>query len=476
MPRRAFPGILGLVLLAGALLRAGYLLVMDLPVFDPWRHLQLVENIRAGRGFTLFDGQPYLWYHPLWYYLSAALPRGVGNEWLAALCSWLSVAALAVWLRGTGAPSRVALSAAVMMALSGPVIAFTCHYGPEGLALFLTLASLAWAASRQGTPAALGAGILFGLALAARMNLAVNLFLFFPLLRTKRRAAAWAAGAAVPLAMAWWRNHAAIASHRYLFTWDGLAARTADFNPLSTLVIQMHPTVTEGLRRLHLKIAPYPVWYRNAEGIAWEPLLFVLTLLAGVILSRRIELILAGAATALLVFSDPTQSSNFFRVTLALFPVFFAGAALAVERLSRVVVGKSRVGSLTAAGLVAFVIVLGAGHMRPAAMFPLEAATPPPEILTEEAYLVNSAFFHPESLIRRFPGKRFVGLPLEPAQVDDFLEAFPGYRTVLWHDYSIQDEVLTYLVDVRGYEVVRRGANAWGRTYAVLKPRRRESP
>ena len=41
-----------------AAVQIGYLLRMDLPVFDPWRHLLVIANLRAGKGFTVFDGQP----------------------------------------------------------------------------------------------------------------------------------------------------------------------------------------------------------------------------------------------------------------------------------------------------------------------------------------------------------------------------------------------------------------------------------
>lgn len=57
----------------GVGLRLLFLGVQGLPRFDPWRHLLLVENLRAGRGFTLFAG--------------------------------------------------------LFMAASGPLVTFTCHYG-----------------------------------------------------------------------------------------------------------------------------------------------------------------------------------------------------------------------------------------------------------------------------------------------------------------------------------------------------------
>ena len=325
----------GLRLLLGALARIAYLALTELPRFDPWRHLKLVENIRAGRGFTLFDGQPYLWHHPAWYYLSAALPARIGGQWLAGALSLLTVALVWRWLRATHPASPwAAAAAALMMALYGPLVSFSCHLGPESFALTLVFASLVWVCARPGLLAAAGAGVLFGLAAAVRINFAVNLFLFLPFLTTRRRAFAWAAGAAVPLGAAWWRNHQVIASHPWVFTWDGLATRSADFNALSTLVIQMHPAVREGLIRLHAHLVPVPLWFRGPDGISWGPLLFLLLAAGCLIASRRRELALAGfTAAGAFLFLDRSFSANFFRVWLGVFPVLIAAVAIAADRL-----------------------------------------------------------------------------------------------------------------------------------------------
>jgi hypothetical protein len=107
-------------------------------------------------------------------------------------------------------------------------------------------------------------------------------------------------------------------------------------------------------------------------------------------------------------------------------------------------------------------------------MYPIEAVTPPPELLAEDAYLVNSGFYHPEAAAWRYPDKRFVGLPLNPGEVDGFLRAFPGYRAVLWHTGGVQDEVARHLVETKGYAVVREATNSAGLGYAVLTPRAAE--
>ena len=460
------------MMLIGAAARIAYLALTELPRFDPWRHLKLVENIRAGRGFTLFDGQPYIWHHPVWYYLSAALPARIGGQWLAGALSLLTVALVWRWLRATHPASpRVASAAALMMALFGPLVSFTCHMGPESFALTLVFAALVLVCTRPGLLAAAGAGALFGLAAAVRINFALNLFLFFPFLTTKRRSIVWVTGAAVPLGAAWWRNHQIIAAYPWVFTWDGLATRSSDFNMLSTLVIQMHPAVREGLSRLHAQLVPVPVWFRGPDGISWGPLMFLLLAAGCLIASRRRELALAGFASAgAFLFLDRSLSANFFRVWLGVFPVLIAAIAIAADRLRSRADGSSRVPALVAGGLVALVIACGIGELLPQAMYPIEAVTPPPGLLTEDAYLVNSGFYHPEALAWRYPDKRFVGLPLVPGEVDDFLRAFPGYRAVLWHTGGVQDEVARYLIETKGYAVVRRAANTAGLGYAVLMP------
>jgi hypothetical protein len=461
-----------LALLLAALTRGLYLTFTALPRFDPWRHLALVANIRAGRGFTLFDGQPYLWHHPAWYYLSAALPAGVGAQWLAGALSLLSVALVWRWVRALRPGSPWAAGAAALLAAAfGPLVSFTCHQGPEAFALALTLGALVLAAARAGVAAAAAAGALFGLAVAARAQFALNGFLFVPFLAGRRRAAAWVAGAAAPLAAAWWRNHETIASHPWVFTWDGLATRSADFTFFSTLLIQAHPAVREGLRRLHETIAPAPLWFRGPDGVAWGPLLFLLTGGACLFASRRRELALAAgtAAVALLLF-DRSLSSHFYRIWLGVFPVLIAAVALAADRLRASAVGRGRVPALLAGGLVALTLASGLGELFPQPMYPLEAVTPPPELLREPAYLVNSTFYHPEAPAYRYPDRRFIGLPLDPAQVDDFLAAYPGYRAVLWHAGGVQDAVARHLVESRGYRPARRGANAFGLEYTVLLP------
>jgi hypothetical protein len=234
----------------------------------------------------------------------------------------------------------------------------------------------------------------------------------------------------------------------------------------------MHPAVREGLSRLHAKLVPVPVWFRGPDGISWGPLLFLLLAAGCLVACRRRELALTGVTAAgAFLFLDRSFSANFFRVWLGVFPALIAAVAISADRLRSLAGARSRVPALVAGGVVALVVASGTGELLPQAMYPIEAVTPGPELLTEDAYLVNSGFYHPEAAAWRYPGKRFVGLPLDPGELDGFLRAFPGYRAVLWHDGGVQDDVARHLVEANGYAVVRRSANSAGLGYAVLMPR-----
>jgi hypothetical protein len=453
-----------LAMVLAAAVRAVFVSVQTTPTHDPWRHLALIENLRRGSGFTLFGGQPYIWYSPLWYRICAALPSTIDPSWTAALLSTLAVAAFYGWLRRVEGDEGAwaAGVGALLLASFGPAVGFTCHYGQEALALLLTLAGLLGVAASPGPLVALGAGFLLGLGLITRLNFVFNLLLALPSLHGRRQGAALAAGVALPLSFAWWRNHRIIDAFPYVFTWDGLATRSADFGPLSTLVIPLHPAVRDALQRLHQAIIPTPEWLK--EG---DILLFILVGVACVLASRRWYLILPGVL-GLTYFSllDRTLSSNFFRIYLGLFPVLLGGVAVVAGRLRA---NGRRWGPLAAWGLVALTVAAGARSLVPPKMVPLEMVTPPPGLLTAEAYMVNSGFYQPDSLAYRFPGKSFIGMPLDPAEFEDFRKRFPRYRFILWHDFSVQNELARYLERSGEATVVARGTNAFERRYEVLR-------
>ena len=160
---------------------------------------------------------------------------------------------------------------------------------------------------------------------------------------------------------------------------------------------------------------------------------------------------------------DDSLSSHFFRIHLVVFPAFFIGIALTAQRLWDD--GPKRWAALA---LLALPILSGAPLLRPAPMVPLEAVTPPPGFLDGDRYMVNSSFYHPESLIYRYPNKQFIGLPIDPAQLGEFLGHYPDYREVLWHDFSVQPEVAEDLARRAEASRVRESVNGYGRRYRLL--------
>ncbi len=459
---------IGLALVAVSMaVRTAYILFMDIPPFDPWRHLALIANIRAGRGFTLFDGQPYIWYHPLWYRLCAVFPRAIGPEWIAGFFSAVSVGLLFLWLRlrsGMGPEKRgEAMAAGIMASVFGPLIAFTCHYGPESFALCAVLGALCLAETRRSIPAAAVAGVLAGLAGVTRLNLLWAVAVGFFAVRGKARKGIFLGGAAVPVVLAWLRNHAAIGSHPFLFTWDGIATRTADFNAFSTVAVQSHPTVKAALKALHEMTVPTAEWLWSAEGLPWGSAIFMVAGAAALLLWRKR---LAGWVGFLsfiyMACFDPTRTGNYFRIYVGLFPLMFAALAELAGRISRVrgIRRKWVPGAVAAA-----VIFCGVTFLIPGNMVPLEAATPPPNFLTQDACMVNSGFYQPESLCYAFPERRFIGLPLRPEEFDEFRKGFPGYKFILWHDIGVQGRLSDFLLTTGRAHPVASEANAFGVKY-----------
>ena len=456
-------GALAFVALAA---RAAFVAASGVPRFDPWRHLALLRALREGSGFTLFDGQPYLWYGPAWYLFCALFPPWIGPQWVAALCSTLGVLAVYLLLRGddAGETRTAALVGGGLAALGGPWIAYTCHYGPEALALALALISLLALRSARRSVPALIAGVAWGAAVVLRTNVAFMFPLFLPVLRTRSRAAAFVGGGALPLLAAWWRNRSIIREYEFVFTWDGLAAPSDGFNVLSTLIVQLHPDVGAALRRLHEQIIPVPEWIRGPDGIAWHLMLYMACGVAAVSWTRRWPLWLATAGTlGYFLLLDGSMSSNFFRIYLPLFPLF----CLALGELA----GRAGRSATVGRALALALLLAGLPLLRPANAIPLEVVTPPAELLTEDAYMVNSSFYHPESLIWRYPDKRFIGMPLDPEEFERFRALHPDYRTILWHDISVQDALASYLENSLRYEVVGSGTNAAGRRYTLLRAR-----
>jgi hypothetical protein len=433
--------------------------------FDPWRHLALIESIRAGEGFSLYEGQPFIWYSPIWHYLCAWFPPSIKPEWIAGFLSILSVVLFYLWLRcrlGCDS-SAAAATGTAMFSLFGPTVQYTCHNGSESLALFLGLGALCLSEWKPSPRGALLSGLLLGLAVVLRASFLWTAIVIVLRLSKDRRAImtfllAWA----VPLGVSWWRNHLAIADHSYLFTWDGIATKTSEFSWLSTSVVQLHPTINEGLRRLHEAIMPRPEWLTS-----WGLLSFMILSHLMVVASRQVDFgIVTVAALAFFAFFDSTLSSNFFRIWLAVFPVYFASFAVASFRIGKRCSRKMFV-SLTLLSVIG-VVLTGARFLKPV-LITWEKFLPPEELIAEEKYLVNSAAWHPEILVHHFPEKSFIGLPIFAEEVEEFLVQFREYRLVLWHEGGVQEEVRRYLYERRGTRIVSRGESRYGLGYIVME-------
>jgi hypothetical protein len=163
------------------------------------------------------------------------------------------------------------------------------------------------------------------------------------------------------------------------------------------------------------------------------------------------------------LFLDRTMSANFFRIYLPVFPALF----LAIGAVAAALVDRAR--SRLAIAVVALAVLGGIPLLVPPPMGRLDALTPRADLLTETRYLVPSAGFYPESLIWKFPDRRFLGLPLDPADLPEFLTAFPSYRAVLLHDFTVQPEVERVLLEDPSWRLARSEWTPDGRLYRVLE-------
>jgi len=294
------------------------------------------------------------------------------------------------------------------------------------------------------------------------MNFAFNLLLFAPVLRRGRRAASLAAGLAIPAGLTFWRNYRTLRDYEYVFSWDGLATRSDDYGMFSTLVVQAQPTVQRAAERFYETVMPTPEWMDR-----WDLLLFMGIGVVCVLLSRRIPVILAGGGMlAFFLVFDHTHSSHFFRVNVPLVPVFLMAIAMVVGRAVR---SGRRIASAGAWALVGLTLLAGAGHLTPQDMYRLDEVTPPPGLLTEDAYMVTGGFYQPESLVYRYPETDFVGMPLDPQEFERFRKEYREYRAILIHDVSIQGGLARRLLGSGRYEVVRAATNRFGHWYLVLE-------
>ena len=455
----------------GAAARLFFLNAQGISRFDPWRHLLLVENLKAARGFTLFAGQPYIWYPPFWHSFAALMPRAFGLDQLAALFSLLTIPLTYVLARFGAKMSAVGAGVAgLLMAASGPLVAFTSHYGPEAFALFLVLAALCLAACSPRMISALAAGFLLSAGILLRPNLAILGLLFISFVFRRKNWVSFVAGGAIPLAYVAIWNHRVIAANPFIFTWDGLATQASGYGWLSTVFPQLNPAVTESLRQLHSAIMPLPEWFSLGGILRWDTILFMAFGILAVFASRRLSWIAAAFVGLIyLLFLDSSLSANYFRIALGLFPIFFLSIGALADRVR---VAKSPRFRWYYAGFVGFALLSGARLFAPPAMPVFNRMVPPPEVLVEKAYMVNSGYYHPECLMARYPDKRFIGLPAKQEEFDRFRSLYPEYRAIVWHEeFSVQDGLLRFLLDSGLYTVTSRWTSDYGIHYIVLEPK-----
>ncbi len=467
IPQLTRPFIVGLlfIFLLAVICRVIFVTWTDLPRADPWRHIQLVDNIRSGAGFTLYENQPYIWYSPVWHYLAATVAPSNFLQWIAAAFSLLSCLFFTLFLYWRGADTDGAFAGGFLMACFGPAVAFSCQYGSEGFALALLTGSLLLTLRGRGAFTAIVSGLLFGLCLSTRLHFVFTAFLFFPLFRNLHRGIAFCAAATVPLLLHWWRNYEVIANSSFIFTWDGLATRGDSYSFLSKLVPQLNADVVDAASSLFIEIFHSgPQWLYDGR-YRWEIIIFGLVSMLCLIGCRKISVILSGfSAIIYFLFIDDALSSHFFRIWFIVFPPIF----IAVADVTTLYLKARPQRRWVAVIAVILIGLTGIIDLRPREPVSTKAVTLPSGALTETHYLVNSGFYHPQAFMRRFPDKHFIGMPLHAADFEDFKKAFPKYRTQLWHKrFNVQDDLLAYLLASNRYSVTNM-ENELGFPYLVL--------
>ena len=439
--------------------------------FDPWRHLTLIDNLRAGAGFTLFDGQPYIWYNSLWYRLAALFGPSRDAAFLSAGLSMLSLAVFYWFLIRTERSTVAAVAGGVLVAAYGPLVAFTGGYGSESMTLLLMLVSCLLATFQPSRLAVAAAGVAFGVVLVSRVNFVFAGFIIWPLLKDWKQRAGFGAAAGVVLAIATWHTHAVLAEYPYVFTWDGMATRSADYNLVSTVAPQLHPAIAAATRELYLRAAALPYDF-TSRGPAAAGNVVIVVLATMCVLATMRPWLIAATVTPMAYFLlfDATLSTNFYRHHLAVFPSMFIGVGVVCSRLAAGTRGLPPMAVLGWPGLLLILILSGVSYWKPLAMPTLAMVTPTPDGLTDGHYMVYSGLYHPESLIHRYPEKKFIGMPYDPADFDAFAEHYADYRHILWRrEFSVQDRLMTGLIESGRYRVVGRAASESRMAYVILE-------
>jgi hypothetical protein len=199
----------------------------------------------------------------------------------------------------------------------------------------------------------------------------------------------------------------------------------------------------------------------------------------GCVLATGRPWLIAATLTPLTYFGffDSTLSTHFFRHYLAIFPPLFIGIAIVCKRIRQATQNQRWWLVFIWPALTLTVILSGLAYLRPHPMPKLEEVTPPPELLNGKSYMVNSGCYHPESLIRRYPGKKFIGMPLDPAQFDEFSRHYQQFTTIIWHpQFSVQEPLFRHLTESGRYRIVASVTNKDGFPYLLLEKNDEKTP
>ena len=445
-----------------------YFSQITVPPFDSWRHLVLIRNIQTGNGFTLFNNQPYLWYSPIWYYFAAFFTLFFNIKLLIIAISAICSVLFFFFVYKTEKSLSVAFTAGILFAVYPPNAVYTSSFGSEPFSLLLIFTALMLLLYKPDNYLFVClSGLIFGISLSCRINFIFLFFLVIPLIN-KKKLIIFVSAISLLFFLSCLRNYLIIHSYSYLFSWDGLATKTDSYNIISTFIPQLNKTVEVAISELHKSIFKYPEWFINERKIQFGTISFILLSLVSVVYTKRIYFYFAGILPFIyFTFFDNTLSGYFFRIYLPLFPIYFISIALSVNKLFNRSTNKKFF--IFAVSLMVF--ASGCPYLFPRDITVLKNLTPPDQFINKKYYMVNSGYFHPENLIYKYPDKKFIGMPLNYSDFDNFTKNFPKYKNILWHiEFSIQDNLLIWLIQSKKYKVIKYETNNAGLEYVLLEP------
>jgi hypothetical protein len=199
---------------------------------------------------------------------------------------------------------------------------------------------------------------------------------------------------------------------------------------------------------------------------------FMLVSVACILATRRLWLIMTTMIwAAYFLFFDTTHSARFFRIWVVFIPLMIVAISGVISRLIGKVEGPWA--TVLPLCLVIFLAATGIPDLFNHNKILLQNVTPPAGMLTESRYLVNGGFYQPESLIYQYPQKQFIGMPIRPEDLADFLGYYPEYRHILWHQsFNVQEKLLEFAQESPDFKTIKQGENKGGYHYQVMAIKR----